>query len=417
MAGLHTPALEVLAPAGDMERLKAAVLFGADAVYLGGDEFGMRAGQANFSGDALTEAVRYCHERGVRVYLTVNTLPRNDEVARLPDYLRRAEAAGVDAVIASDIGVLSLLREHTPNLEVHISTQAGIVNYQTARAFHEMGAKRVVLARELSLAEVAEIREKTPRDLEIEVFVHGAMCMSFSGRCLISNYLTGRDANRGECAQPCRWNYRLVEEKRPGQYFPIGEEDGGSYLLNAKDLCMLDHIKELAEAGVTSLKIEGRAKSSYYVAVVTNAYRIAVDEYLRDPEHFVLPQWLMDEVRKVSHRRYSTGFYYGTPDQYPENGGYLRDWDIVAVVDGNEGGDLLLTQKNRFFDGAQVEILEPGCRPFTCCLTKLRDGEGTPIESANHPMMKLRAVCDPPGRGFRAGSIVRMESGGRGGTA
>lgn len=403
--------LEVLAPAGDMERLKAAVLFGADAVYLGGREFGMRATQTNFDDAALQEAVAFCHGKGVRVYLTVNTLPRNNEIEKLPEYLKFIEFAGVDAVIASDIGVLSLLKQYIPNMEVHISTQAGIVNYQTARAFAEMGAKRVVLARELSLDEVAEVRAKTPKELDIEVFVHGAMCMSFSGRCLISNYLTGRDANRGECAQPCRWNYRLVEEKRPGQYFPVLEDDKGSYILNAKDLCMIEHIDKLAEAGVTSLKIEGRAKSSYYVAVVTNAYRIAVDEYLRDPEHFVLPAWLSEEVRKVSHRRYSTGFYFGTPDQYPENGGYLRDWDIVAVVDGVQDDRLLLTQKNRFFDGAEVEILEPGKEPFACRFHGLYNEAGERIEAANHPMMKLAACCEPQGCTFASGSIVRMQSG------
>lgn len=397
---------ELLCPAGDWERLCAAVQFGADAVYLAGKEFGMRASQQNFDQEGLLRAVEYCHARGTSVYLTVNTLPRNEEIDRLPEYLRFVEAAGIDAVIAADIGVLSLLKKHTPDMEVHISTQAGIVNYQTAAAFHEMGARRVVLARELSLEEIAEIRAKTPADLEIEVFVHGAMCMSVSGRCLISNYLTGRDANRGECAQPCRWSYHLVEEKRPGQYFPIGEDEKGSYLLNAKDLCMLEYIDRLAQAGVTSFKIEGRAKSSYYVSVVTNAYRIAIDDYLREPNSFVLRPWLSEEVKKVSHRRYSTGFYFGTPDQYPENGGYERDWDIVAIVDGTEDGDLLLTQKNKFSEGDTVEILEPGQEPFSYVVSSLRDESGNTIAAACHALMKLRIACE---KSFLPGSIVRKE--------
>lgn len=397
---------ELLSPAGDMERLRAALTFGADAVYLAGQEFGMRASQANFSPEALAEAAALCHARKVRLYLTVNTLPRNQEIARLPDWLRMAQAAGVDAVIAADLGVLSLIKQHTPHMEVHISTQAGVVNYQTARAFCELGASRVVLARELSLEEIAEIRARTPKELALEAFVHGAMCMSVSGRCLLSNYLTGRDANRGECAQPCRWSYRLVEEKRPGLYFPIGEDGAGSYILNAKDLCMLEHIPALARAGIDSFKIEGRAKSSYYVSVVTNAYRIAIDGWRKDPEGWTAPPWLLEEVRRVSHRQYSTGFYFGTPDQYPLNGGYERNWDVCALVDGWENGELLLTQKNRFSLGDQVEILEPGAGPWVCRVTGLRDGEGLPLEAARHPQMKLRMDCPRP---FRPGSILRQE--------
>lgn len=397
---------ELLAPAGDMERLKAAVLFGADAVYLGGVDYGMRASQQNFDREQLQSAVEYCHARDVRVYLTVNTLPHNRDLPALPEFLRYAESIGIDAVIVSDLGVLSLVKRNIPGMEVHISTQAGVVNYETARVFAEMGAKRIVLARELSLEEICEIRRKTPPELEIEVFVHGAMCMSFSGRCLISNYLTGRDANHGECAQPCRWKYTLMEEKRPGQYFPVVEGDGGSYLLNAKDLCMIEYIDRLAQAGIDSFKIEGRAKSSYYVSVVTNAYRIAIDEYRNNPEGFILPQWLAEEVTKVSHRRYSTGFYFGEPEQYYENGGYLREWDIVAVVDGCEGEDLLLTQKNKFSQGDFLEILEPGAEPWPLQAECLRDGEGNPIEAASHPLMPLRMHSPRP---FRAGSIIRKQ--------
>lgn len=262
---------EVLAPVGDQERLIAAIQYGADAVYLGGKEFGMRAAPANFDREQLRQAVEYAHSKGVRVYLTCNTLPRNEEIERFPEYIQYVDSIGVDACIVSDIGVFAMVREYAPNMELHVSTQAGIVNYQTANAFYQMGAKRVVLARELSLEEIREIRQRTPEDLELEVFVHGAMCMSFSGRCLLSNYLADRDANRGECAQPCRWNYYLMEEKRPGQYFPVFEDEKGSYILNAKDMCMIEYIDQLIEAGVTSLKIEGRAKSAYYVSVITNA--------------------------------------------------------------------------------------------------------------------------------------------------
>lgn len=398
--------LEVLSPAGDFERLRAAVHYGADAVYLAGKQFGMRASQANFDEQELKEAVAFCHARDVRVYLTVNILPRNSEIEALPAYLKTAQAAGVDAVIVSDIGTLGVVKRTVPELEIHISTQNGIVNYETANMLYALGAKRVVLARELSLLEIAEIRRKTPPELEIEVFVHGAMCMSFSGRCVLSNYLTGRDANRGECAQPCRWGYYLMEEKRPGLYFPVFEDEKGSYILNAKDLCMLDYIDKLAEAGVTSLKIEGRAKSSYYVAVVTNAYRIAVDDYLRDPSGFTLRPWLRDEVEKVSHRQYSTGFYFDTPTQYYENGGYIREYDIVALTGTYENGRLTLTQKNKFCEGDMVEILEPGKEPVSLVVRGMQDGTGEPIKAACHPEMALSIESD---RAYLPMSVVRKK--------
>lgn len=304
--------LEVLAPVGDMERLYAALDFGADAVYLGGTAFGMRAASASFDAELLKKACDEAHSRGKRVYLTCNTLPHNDEIVHLEQFVNDALAAGVDAMIANDIGVFSLIKKYAPDMEIHVSTQAGIVNYVTANEFYNMGAKRVVLARELSLEEIAEIRAKTPKDLEIECFVHGAMCVSFSGRCLLSQYLVNRDANRGECAQPCRWGYHLMEEKRTNEFYPVFEDEKGTYILNAKDMCMLNHIDKLAEAGVNSFKIEGRAKSSYYVSVITNAYRKAMDIYKSDPEHFELPQWLKDEVFKVSHRAYCTGFFLVT---------------------------------------------------------------------------------------------------------
>ena len=295
---------EVLAPAGDFERLQAAVKYGADAVYLGATSFGMRANAGNFNEEELRAGVKFAHEHGVRVYLTCNILPTNEEADQLEEFLLRAADAGVDALIVADVGILMMARRLVPQIDIHISTQTGVVNYLTANELYKLGAKRVVLARELPLETIREIRRRTPADLEIECFVHGAMCMSFSGRCLLSNYLTGRDANRGECAQPCRWSYYLMEEKRPGQYFPIFEDEHGSYILNAKDMSMIDHIDDLVDAGITSLKIEGRAKSAYYVSVVTNAYRQAVDQYVADPENYHLAGWLAEEVYKVSHREY-----------------------------------------------------------------------------------------------------------------
>lgn len=387
---------EILAPAGDWERFEAALDFGADAVYLGMQQFGMRAGPANFTREALQKAVAMAHERGVRVYLTCNTLPRNPEIPLFEAFVADAVACGVDAMIVADLGLLSLLRQYAPQMEIHMSTQTGIVNYMTANALYEMGVRRVVLARELSLEEIAEIRQKTPPDLEIEVFVHGAMCMSFSGRCLLSSYLVNRDANRGACAQPCRWGYHLMEEKRPNQFFPVFEDEQGSYILNAKDLCMIDAIDQLVEAGMTSLKIEGRAKSAYYVSVVTNAYRHAMDVYLQDPCHFALPKWIHDEVFKVSHRKYCTGFFYGHPNdcQYYETGGYVRSYDVVAIVDETRDGICYATQRNRFFKGDTVEVLAPDREPVTMQIQALFDENGTEIETANHAMMAFSFPCD-----------------------
>ena len=407
MIETHYP--EVLAPVGDFERLKMALLYGADAVYLGSTEYGMRSASANFDMDSLRKAVEMAHQKGVRVYLTCNTLPRNEEIDRMEGFLREAAATGVDAFIVTDLGVLSLVKKAAPQVDIHISTQNGVVNWLAASELYRMGAKRVVLARELSLEEIRQIREKTPPGLELEVFVHGAMCMSFSGRCVLSNYMTGRDANRGQCAQPCRWNYALVEEKRPGQYFPVFEDESGTYILNAKDLCMLSYIKQLVEAGVTSLKIEGRAKSSYYVGVVTNAYRMAVDGYLKDPEHWTLPGWLMDEVRKVSHRDYSTGFYFGRPEQGQryEGAGYIRICDIVALVDRVEDGKVWCTQKNKFVEGDTLELLQPGQKPVSFVIGQMTDGEGTPITDTRHPAMAFSFPAGLLPQQPVEGSIIR----------
>ena len=352
---------ELLAPAGDMERLRSALLFGADAVYLAAKEFGMRAAPANFTLEELKTAVGMAHSRGAKAYLTCNIVPTNEEAEKLPEFLEQAAGAGVDALIVADMGVFLTARRLFPALPLHVSTQAGVTNYRTARELHALGASRVVLARELSLEDIKTIRAKTPPELEIEAFVHGAMCVSFSGRCLLSHYLTGRDSNRGSCSQPCRWRYRLVEEKRPGEYYPIEEEDRGSFILNAKDLCMLPYIRELAEAGISSFKIEGRAKSAYYTAVVTGAYRQAIDLYRQDPESFVLPGWLAEEVEKVSHREYSTGFYFGPIQngQCLENGGYLRQWEVIAVVQGYKDGRVQCVQRGRCFPGDMVEVVSP----------------------------------------------------------
>lgn len=401
---------EVLAPAGDMERLVAAVTYGADAVYLGGKAFGMRAASANFSPDDLKTAVDFAHKNGVSVYLTCNTLPHNDEVEKLPDFFDAAKAAGVDALIISDIGVLMAAKKHLPDMEIHISTQAGIVNYLTANEFYNMGAKRVVLARELSLDEIKQIRDKTPPELDIEAFVHGAMCVSFSGRCLLSSYLIGRDANRGECAQPCRWSYRLVEEKRPDLYFPIEETQKGTYILNAKDLCMIEHIDKLVEAGITSLKIEGRAKSAYYVSVVANAYRLAVDEYLKNPATYKTPEWLITEVQKVSHRQYSNGFFFGRPEnsQYYENGGYVRKFDVVGIVDDYKDGYLICSERNKFTKGEVLEVLEPLSAPFEYKVETLLDENDNPLDDAKHSMMVFKIPFERP---LKKGTILRKAVG------
>ena len=336
--------IELLSPAGDMERLQMAVAYGADAVYLAGTMFGMRSFAGNFSPEELKTAVEFCHRRGVRVHVTCNTMPRNEEVARLPGWLSDLDALGVDAIILADVGVLSLALKYAPHVERHISTQASVVSYQSARAWHGLGAQRVILARELSLDEIREIRAKAPKELEMEVFAHGAMCVSYSGRCLLSNYMTGRDSNRGACAQPCRYQYALMEEKRPGEYFPVYEENGGTYIMNSRDLCMIDHVKELMEAGLDSLKLEGRAKSAYYAAIVTGAYRHAIDAAAAGVP--LDPVW-RDEVEHISHRHYSTGFFYGQPGQFTENARYVRDWQIVAKVQScDEDGEAVLTLNN-----------------------------------------------------------------------
>ena len=378
---------ELLAPAGDRERLEAAVAYGADAVYLAGKSFGMRSAPANFGEEELRDAVAFCHEKGVKVYVTCNTLPRNEEFEELPGFLTACQEMGVDAFIISDLGVLALAKQEAPRVERHVSTQTGIVNFAAAQVCWELGAQRVVLAREVPLEEIRGIREKTAPDLEFEAFVHGAMCMSFSGRCVISNYLTGRDANRGECAQPCRWEYHLTEVQRPGEEFTLVQEEKGAYLFNSNDLRMIEHIPEMMDAGITSLKIEGRAKSAYYVACVTKAYRQAIDFFWEHPGE-PLPPEILEETEKISHRPYSLGFYFGgEPGQTPDRSHYARNYQLAAVCEGRVGKYLRLRQRNRFFRGEIVDILQPEGKPFTAQLTKLFDEDFAPLEKAPHAEM------------------------------
>jgi len=380
--------MELLSPAGDMERLRMAVTYGADAVYLAGRDYGMRSFAGNFTSDELAQAVRLCREKGVRVHVACNSMPRNGEIDRLPQWLSYLDELGVDAVILADVGVLSLAKRYAPHIQCHISTQASVVNYASAQAWYELGASRVILARELSLDEIREIRAKAPRELELEVFAHGAMCVSYSGRCLLSNYMTGRDASRGACAQPCRYQYALMEEKRPGEYFPVYEEDGETFILNSRDMCMIDHIPELMEAGVDSIKLEGRAKSAYYAAIVTGAYRHAVDAAAAGLP--LDPVW-RDEVEHISHRHYSTGFFYGQPGQYTESSRYVRDWQIVALVEScAPDGTALLSLRNKFAAGDELELTGPGVRPEAVTAQELRDLDGSELAEVRTPQMRFK---------------------------
>ena len=379
---------ELLAPAGDMEKLRMAVLYGADAVYLAGTSFGMRAFAGNFGSDELREAVRFAHDHGVRAHVTVNTMPRGDELKALPEHLELLNDAGVDALILADLGVFTLAGKYAPKCERHISTQQSIANAACAQAWYDLGAKRVVLARELSLAEIREIRAHVSPELELETFAHGAMCVSYSGRCLLSNYMTGRDSNRGECAQPCRYQYALMEEKRPGEYFPVFEDEKGTYIMNSRDMCMIDHLDDIMDAGVDCIKLEGRAKSEYYAAIVTGAYRHVIDEvWAGEP---IDPVW-RDEVEHVSHRHYSTGFYYGEPGQYTESARYLREWQVIAVVESCDAdGNATLSLRNKFAMGDEVEVVGPDCRPFTLTAPVMYDADGFELREVRTPKMVFK---------------------------
>ena len=378
---------ELLCPAGDRERLDMALAYGADAVYLAGNAFGMRAFAGNFDREGLAAAVEAAHAKGVRVHVTCNTLARNHEAAQLPEYLEYLDSIGADAVIAAGVEVLDLCKRHAPHVQVHMSTQTGITNYEAARVWHELGASRVILARELSLDEVAELKAKAPRGLEVECFVHGAMCVSWSGRCLLSNYMTGRDAARGACAQPCRYQYALMEEKRPGEYFPVFEENGETFIMNSRDMCMIDHIPELLQAGVDSLKIEGRAKSAYYAAMTAAAYRHGVDAAAEGRP--LDPVWRA-EVDKVSHRHYSTGFWFGQPGQYTDSARYVRDWQVLAVVESCDGlGNARLSLRNKFAAGDEIEVVGPGVPAFLMSAPMMRDVDGFELREPRNPRMEF----------------------------
>ena len=370
-----------------MERLKMSVLYGADAVYLAGTSFGMRSFAGNFTPDELPVAVKYAHDHGVKCHVTVNTMPRNDEIVHLPDYLSQLDDAGVDALIVADLGAFTLAGKYAPHCERHISTQQSVANYECAQAWFDLGATRVVLARECSLEEIRTIRQKVDPKLEIETFGHGAMCVSYSGRCLLSNYMTGRDSNRGACAQPCRYQYALMEEKRPGEYFPVFEDEKGTYIMNSRDMCTIDHLKDLMDAGIDCIKIEGRAKSAYYAAIVTGAYRHCIDDIYAGRE--IDPVW-RNEVDHVSHRIYSTGFYYGYPGQYTEHSRYIREWQIVAKVEScDENGLAVCSLNNKFRAGDVLEVVGPDLRPFEITAPMMADAEGNPLEEPRTPQMQF----------------------------
>lgn len=388
---------EILAPAGNLEKLKTAIDFGADAVYLGGEILNLRAFADNFSDTDLKEGIDYCHIRGKRVYVTINVFPHNEDLIGLEDYLLKLYSMNVDAILVSDPGIIMTAREVVPQMELHLSTQANNVNWKAATFWYSQGIKRVVLARELSLKEISEIRNKVPEDCELEAFVHGSMCMAYSGRCVISNYMTKRDSNRGQCAQPCRYKYYLMEEKRPGQYFPVYEDDKGSYILNSKDLCMIEYIPELVNAGINSLKIEGRMKSSYYVATVVKAYRQALDAYYEDPVNYKFQKKWLDNVMKASHRVYFTGFYFGDPDkQVFETSSYIRDYDIVGIVRDYNAvkSEAVIEQRNKVYDGDTVEVLRPSGDSFDITLRNMRDEEGNFIQSAPSAQMIFKVNTD-----------------------
>lgn len=390
---------ELLAPAGNMEKLKMALLYGADAVYLGGKAFGLRAFGGNFTNEELQEAVNFAHKLGKKIYVTVNIFPHNSDIAKLPAYLTFLNEIKVDAILVADLGVFTLAKEYAPDVELHISTQANNTNWAAVNAWGELGASRVVLAREMSLEEIKEIREKC--SVELEMFVHGAMCISYSGRCLMSNYLTGRDANRGSCAQPCRWNYALVEEKRPGQYFPVLEDERGTYIFNSKDMCLLPYLPDVIASGVDSLKIEGRMKSVHYAASVVKAYREAIDSYFAAPEQFEVKKEWVEELDKVSHRAYTTGFYYGRPtekDQIYGTSSYTQTSDFVGLVlDYDEKtGFATVEQRNNMKVGQEIEIFQPHLAGYRQILQEMYNDEGEVIQVAPHPQQIVKIRMDKP---------------------
>ncbi|MDU5230383.1 MAG: U32 family peptidase [Anaerococcus sp.] len=400
--------VELLAPAGDMERLEAAVKFGANAIFMAGDSFGLRANAKNFDREAMKKAVDYAHENGVRVHITMNIVPHDQDMIGLEEYLHFLDKIGVDALIISDPGIFSIAKELT-NIDLHVSTQASVTNSATVNFWYNMGAKRVILARELSLEEIIEIRNNTPKDLEIEVFVHGAMCISYSGRCLLSNYMTGRDANRGDCAQACRWKYSIQEENRPGEYYPIKEDGSGTYIMNSKDLCLIDEIDKLIEAGIDSFKIEGRMKTAFYVATVIRSYRHVIDAYYEGNYNEETVQKYYNELQKASHRHYTKGFFYKKPDsedQIYENSSYIRKYDFIgAVLEYNsQTKEAVIEQRNRFFKGEEIEIFGNSKDFYYYTIDNMRNAKGKEIDVANKPKEKIYMTIDLP---LEVGDILR----------
>lgn len=393
--------IELLAPAGDYEKLKTAIDYGADAVYFGGEMFSLRANAGNFSIEEMKMGIKYAHDRNRKCYLTVNIFAHNEDIPVLESYLLKIKNIDIDAFIVSDPGIVHMIRDLIPGAEIHLSTQANMTNYVTADFWYNQGIKRIVLARELTLKEITEIKRHIPADLELESFIHGAMCISYSGRCLLSNYMIERDANRGQCAHPCRWKYGLMEEKRPGEYYPVEEDNRGTYIMNSRDLCMINHIPELISAGIESLKIEGRMKSMFYVATVVAAYRRAIDDFYESPDNYHFDETLFDEVRKVSHREFTTGFYFDKPtneDQNYQTSEYTRDYSFVGkVLDyDSETGIAIVEQRNKMSIGEEIEIFGPGAPFFAQKLFFMQDEEGNPIESAPHPQQILRIKTVKP---------------------
>jgi putative protease len=393
--------VELLAPAGDLQKLKIAVLYGADAVYLGGEAFGLRKRSKNFTIDQIAEGVKFAHERGVKVYVTLNIIPHNEDFQGLEEYVQELIDIDIDAVLVADPGMFMRIKEIAPNLEIHISTQASVTNKDTVMFWYNLGAKRIVLARELTLDEIKKITEDLPEDLTIETFAHGAMCMSYSGRCLISNYMLGRDANRGDCAHPCRFKYNLVEETRPGEFFPVYEDDGGTFIMNSKDLCMIQNIPEMIEAGINSLKIEGRVKGIYYVATVLRSYRMALDEYYKDPENYKFDEKYLEEIKKASYRDFTTGFFFGKPKddaQVYATNSYIRGYDFLGMVlDYDEETQMAtIEQRNRMFVGDEIEVFGPGKKHFTQKISIMLDEKGDPIEVAPHAQQIIKIKMDRP---------------------
>lgn len=403
--------VELLAPAGDLEKLKMAVIYGADAVYIGGESFGMRTASKNFTLQEMLEGVQFCHDRGKKIYVTLNIIPHNDDFEGLEEYLKYLAEIKVDAVIVADPGMLMMVKQHIPQMEIHLSTQANNTNLYSARFWYQQGVKRIVIARELSFDEIKQFRKEIPKDMEIEAFVHGAMCISYSGRCLMSNYMTGRDANRGACAHPCRWKYSIVEEKRPGEYFPIEEDESGTYIFNSKDLCMIDSIQEIIESGIDSLKLEGRVKTSYYVATVVRAYRIAIDSYYADPQNYSFDKNLLDELKKASYRDFTHGFYTGKPDSDAQNYGsssYIRNYDFVGVVSEQKDNLTQIEVRNRIFAGDEVEIISPNSKDVA--YATIQSMYNQDMQSIDVAPIPKELVWVSLGDVFEKNSILRKKS-------